>query len=66
MRELTLAMPQRTDVTRLKVLWTKVVAGFRRAVQAVDNHFYEVEQFQRRLDRAKDENFRKFWPYYIR
>ena len=67
MRELTIKpIPTLHFKNTFSSIGKYLVKTFQTVKTAIDNHFYEVDQFHRRLDQAKDENFRKFWPYYIR
>lgn len=67
MRELTLkATPQLTLRSNVTKIWSLLAKSFKATIKAIDDYLYEVDQFHRRLDRAKDRDFEKFWPYYIR
>lgn len=67
MRELTLQhTPPRLAKGQLATWGRQLGKTFRRVVKAVDDCITETDQFSQRLERAKHENFQKFWPYYIR
>ena len=67
MRELTLkaTLPLSFKINVTKI-WSRLVKFSKATIKAIDDYLYEVDQFHRRLDRAKDRDFQKFWPYYIR
>ena len=67
MRELTLkATPSLSFRSNVTKTWSLLAKSIKATIKAIDDYLYEVDQFHRRLDRAKDRDFEKFWPYYIR